>query len=181
MLRWFPRLQVATACFSCSPPDLNFLNLYFIFMYMHYSHCHRVTAHLQWIIIIIIIVSNMTYRRQNRMNYVICLSSPKFLEGVVDVRKGKVHPRTSHEGPHGEEKFSCTSSLTSAQDGRGWSTLHPGHFVSGEETRYPLCSKLGGTQSRYGRVRKISLPPRFDPRTVRPVASRYTEYAVSVQ
>jgi len=22
MLRWFPRLQVATACFSCSPPDL---------------------------------------------------------------------------------------------------------------------------------------------------------------
>jgi hypothetical protein len=25
MLRWFPRLQVATACFSCSPPDLNFL------------------------------------------------------------------------------------------------------------------------------------------------------------
>ena len=26
MLRWFPRLQVATACFSCSPPDLNFLD-----------------------------------------------------------------------------------------------------------------------------------------------------------
>jgi hypothetical protein len=22
MLRWFPRLQVATACFSCNPPDL---------------------------------------------------------------------------------------------------------------------------------------------------------------
>ena len=32
MLRWFPRLQVATACFSCSPPDLNFLDPYFIFM-----------------------------------------------------------------------------------------------------------------------------------------------------
>jgi len=26
MLRWLPRLQVATACFSCSPPDLNFLD-----------------------------------------------------------------------------------------------------------------------------------------------------------
>ena len=25
MLRWFPRLQVATTCFSCSPPDLNLL------------------------------------------------------------------------------------------------------------------------------------------------------------
>ena len=47
MLRWFPRHQVATACFSCSPPDLNFLNLYFIFMYWHNDHCHRVTAHLQ--------------------------------------------------------------------------------------------------------------------------------------
>ena len=26
MLRWFPRFQVATACLSCSPPDLNFLD-----------------------------------------------------------------------------------------------------------------------------------------------------------
>jgi len=47
MLRWFPRPQVATACFSCNPPDLNFLDSYFIFMYMHNNHCHRVTAHLQ--------------------------------------------------------------------------------------------------------------------------------------
>src|SRR5215468_1284994 len=23
MLRWFPRFQVATTCFSCSPPDVN--------------------------------------------------------------------------------------------------------------------------------------------------------------
>ena len=46
-LRWLPRLQVATACFSCSPPDLNFLDPYFIFMYTHYNHCHRATAHLQ--------------------------------------------------------------------------------------------------------------------------------------
>jgi len=42
MLRWFPRLQVATACFSCSPPDLNFLDPYFIFMYMHYNHYHYI-------------------------------------------------------------------------------------------------------------------------------------------
>jgi len=54
MLRWFPRFQVATTCFSCSPPDLNFLDPYFIFMYMHYNHCHRATAHLQLNIIIII-------------------------------------------------------------------------------------------------------------------------------
>ena len=41
MLRWFPRLQVATTCFSCSPPDLSFLDPHFIFMYTHYNHCHR--------------------------------------------------------------------------------------------------------------------------------------------
>ena len=31
MLRWFPRSQVATTCFSCSPPDLNLLVTNFIF------------------------------------------------------------------------------------------------------------------------------------------------------
>ena len=31
MLRWFPTFQVATACFSCSPPDLNLLVTNFIY------------------------------------------------------------------------------------------------------------------------------------------------------
>ena len=31
ILKRFPRLQVATACFSCSPPDLNWLDPYVIF------------------------------------------------------------------------------------------------------------------------------------------------------
>jgi len=47
MLRWFPTFQVATTCFSCSPPDLNFLDPYFIFTYMHNCHCHPATGHLQ--------------------------------------------------------------------------------------------------------------------------------------
>ena len=34
MLRWFPSFQVATTCFSCSPPDLNCLVTFFIFAYM---------------------------------------------------------------------------------------------------------------------------------------------------
>ena len=55
MLRRFPRLQVATTCFSCSPPDLNLLDPYFIFMHIHDNHCHRVTTQLQLINIIIII------------------------------------------------------------------------------------------------------------------------------
>jgi hypothetical protein len=36
-----------------------------------------------------------------------------------------------------------------------------------------------GPQGRSGRVRKISPPPGFDPRTVQPVASRCTDYAIS--
>jgi len=34
------------------------------------------------------------------------------------------------------------------------------------KTRYPLYRRLGGPQSRCGRVWKISLPQGFDPRTV---------------
>jgi len=31
MMRWFPRFQVATACFLCSPPDLNLVVSNFIY------------------------------------------------------------------------------------------------------------------------------------------------------
>ena len=43
------------------------------------------------------------------------------------------------------------------------------------KTRYPLIRRLGGPQGWCGRVRKISFPPGFDPRTAQPVASRYTD------
>jgi len=33
MLRWFPSFQVATTCFSCSPPDLNVLVTFFSYLY----------------------------------------------------------------------------------------------------------------------------------------------------
>jgi len=43
------------------------------------------------------------------------------------------------------------------------------------KTQYPLYRRLGGPQGRSGWVRKIFPPPGFDPRTVQPVASRYTD------
>jgi hypothetical protein len=46
------------------------------------------------------------------------------------------------------------------------------------KTLYPLYRRLGGPQDRSGRVRKISPPPRFDPRTVQSVVSRYTDWAI---
>jgi hypothetical protein len=44
-------------------------------------------------------------------------------------------------------------------------------------TRYLLHRRLCGPQDRYGRVRNFSPTHEFDPRTVQPSASRYTDYA----
>jgi len=46
------------------------------------------------------------------------------------------------------------------------------------KTRYTLYTRLGGPQGRSGRVQKILPPPGFDPLTVQPVASRYTDCAI---
>jgi hypothetical protein len=46
------------------------------------------------------------------------------------------------------------------------------------KTRYPLYRRLGGPHDRFGRVRKISPPPEFDPRTVQSVVSRYADWAI---
>jgi hypothetical protein len=43
---------------------------------------------------------------------------------------------------------------------------------------YSLYRRLGGPHDRSGRVLKISSQPVFDPRTVQPVASRYTDWAI---
>ena len=58
----------------------------------------------------------------------------------------------------------------------GWSTPRPGRFATGKETLYLLYRRLGGPQGRSERVRKISTV--FDPRTVQPVASCYTDCAI---
>ena len=57
------------------------------------------------------------------------------------------------------------------------SASRPGRSLPPGKTRYPLYRRLGGPQGRSGQVRKISPPSGFDPRTVQPVASRYTDYA----
>ena len=87
------------------------------------------------------------------------------------------HPRTGHEGPEGK-RYSPTLSLTLALDVGVWSTPRLCRFTP-EKFRYPLYRRLGGAQGRSGGVRKISPPPEFDPRTVQPVASRYTDRANS--
>ena len=62
--------------------------------------------------------------------------------------------------------------------GVGGSTPRAGPFTLRKETRYPLYRRPGGPHGRSGRVRKITPLPGFDPRTVQPVASRYTDWAI---
>jgi len=50
---------------------------------------------------------------------------------------------------------------------RGWGvSVTPRPFFTPGKTRYPLYSRLGGSQGRSGQVRRISPPSGFDPRTV---------------
>jgi len=58
----------------------------------------------------------------------------------------------------------------------GWSTPRPSPLSPGR-TPVPIVWWLVWPQVRSGQVRKISLPPDFDPRTVQPVASILSVYA----
>ena len=48
-----------------------------------------------------------------------------------------------------------------------------------EKRRYPSYKKMGGRHGRTTRVRKISPPDGFDPCTVQPATSLYTDWAIS--
>jgi len=90
--------------------------------------------------------------------------------------KGKVHPTTGHEGPEREQRYSCTLSLTSALERVGWSTPCPRRFTPRER---PGTHCIGGwVGPRAGEMRKITPTPGSEPRTVQPVASRHTDWAI---
>ena len=67
--------------------------------------------------------------------------------------------------------------MTTALEGVEVSASRPGRSLPPVKTRYQLYRRLGGPQGRSEQVRKISPSPGFDPRTVHPVASRYTDWA----
>ena len=92
---------------------------------------------------------------------------------LKDKGKGRVRHRSDHVGPQGDYRYSPTLLLTSALDGVGGQRHAPAALPPGM-TRYLLYRRLRGPQGRSGRVREMSPPLGFDPRTVQPVASRYT-------
>ena len=68
-------------------------------------------------------------------------------------------------------------SLTSALYGVCGQRHAPAALPPGKETWYPLYRRLCGPQDLSGHVRNISFPKGFDPQTVQPAASRYTDWA----
>ena len=74
-------------------------------------------------------------------------------------------------------RYSSTVSLTLTLDGGGGQCHAPATLLLGR-TRYPLYRRLGGPQGRSGQVRKILLPPGFDPQTVQPIASCYSDCSI---
>ena len=94
--------------------------------------------------------------------------------------------RTAHRGSRGIALLRLCTGRTAHRGSRGRALLfhdqgsegsasRPGRSLPPGKTRYPLYRRLGGPQGRCGQVRKISPPPGFDPRTVQPVAIRYTD------
>ena len=86
--------------------------------------------------------------------------------------KGKAIPITGHEGPEGE-MYSSTLSLTSALDGVVNTTPWP-LYPQERPATHCIGGWVGPTAGLYG-SRKSRSPSGCDPRTVQPVASRYTD------
>ena len=80
--------------------------------------------------------------------------------------------RTAHRGSRGIAVLFLDHSTRRGER----SASRPDRSLSLGKTRYPLYRRLGGPQGLSEQVRKISAPPGFDPRTVQPVANRYTDY-----
>jgi hypothetical protein len=134
---------------SCSQPPFCFVyteNGDIRFLWNVYTHLPHYTAsrHGRYLLPLCML----------HWNYIHHIGSSDWQKG-----KGKVLPRTGHEGPEGEQKYSSTLSLTSTLDEGGWSTPRPGRFTPGKETRFPLYRRLGGPQGRSRRLGKISPPP----------------------
>ena len=89
--------------------------------------------------------------------------------------------RLKCDGTRGENQISSFGERTSPFKSAGASVQsttgqrHAPAALPPGKTRYPLYRRLGGLQGRSGQVRKISRSPGFDPQTVQPVASRYTD------
>jgi len=64
-----------------------------------------------------------------------------------------------------------------ALEGGEWSAARPGRTLPPGKTRYPFYRSLGGPQDRSGRAENL-VPTGIRSRTVQPIVSRYTDWAI---
>ena len=67
--------------------------------------------------------------------------------------------------------------MTAALEGGECSAARPGRNLPSEKTRNSFYRKLGGPQGRSGRAENL-VPTGIRSRTVQPVVSRYTDWAI---
>ena len=67
--------------------------------------------------------------------------------------------------------------MTAALKGGEWSAACPGRTLPPGKTRYPFYRRLGGPEDRSGRAENL-VPTGIRSRTVQPVVSRYTDWAI---
>ena len=60
----------------------------------------------------------------------------------MTLNKDKVHPRSDHEGPEREQRYSCTLSLTSALGGGVGGQRHAPAALPLQNARYRLNRRL---------------------------------------
>ena len=102
-----------------------------------------------------------------------CIKQLKQYEGKG---KDKGHPTTGPQRPRlGVNIYSSTLSLISVLDGVGRSTPRAPSLYAQQRAGIHCTGRLVEPQGQSGRVRKILPRPRFEPWTVHPIASRYTD------
>ena len=67
--------------------------------------------------------------------------------------------------------------MTTAREGGEGSASRPGRSLPPKKDPVPIVQEAGWAPGRVWRGAENLAPPGFDPRTVQPVASRYTDYA----
>jgi hypothetical protein len=89
-------------------------------------------------------------------------------------RKGKGYPITGHEGAEGEYRYSSTLSITSALHVLG-GQRHAPAALPPERDPVPIVQEAGWAPGQVWTGAENLAPPGFDPWTLQPVASRYTD------
>jgi hypothetical protein len=109
---------------------------------------------------VVVYVDDSTYFPSSSVPPLVRISALLSTVGIIFFQCDPRNSITSHEGTAGEQRYSCTLSLTLALEGVGGQRHAPAALPSGI-IRHPLYRRLGGPQGRPGRVRKISTPTRI--------------------